>query len=43
MARYWPGGAYFPRSVTVGFDIEDKRALAAGKKIRVHQGDQSVT
>jgi hypothetical protein len=35
--------AYFPRAVTVGFDIRDKRALAAGKKTRVYQGDQGST
>jgi hypothetical protein len=33
--------AYFPRAVTVGLDIEDKRALAMGDKTRLYQGDQS--
>ena len=34
--------AYFPRAVTVGLDIEDKRALAVGSRTRVYQGDQSI-
>jgi len=32
--------AYFPRAVTVGLDLDDKRALTAGKRTRVYQGDQ---
>ena len=34
--------AYFPRAVTVGFDIDDKRSLAAGRTTRVYQGDQGA-
>src|SRR5260221_447215 len=33
--------AYFPRAVTIGFDIEDKHSLAKGKKTRIYRGDQS--
>ena len=34
--------AYFPWSVTVGLDIQDRRALAVGSRTRVYQGDQSA-
>ena len=33
--------AYFPRAVTIGLDIDDKAALAVGRRTRIHRGDQS--
>lgn len=32
--------AFFPRATTVGFDLEDKSAFAAGRRTRCYQGDQ---